>query len=162
MSANERVRDVLAHVAKTKQLLAKNREFYDRFRETDFQKLGPGTPSAMILSQIFTDCYTIMETLFLRISQLFENSLSKSEWHKELLEKMRLDIPETRKAVISDATYEVCNELLRFRHFRRYYFELEYDWDRIEMAEKKYCQVHEFLPPDLDNFCRFLSELLSA
>jgi hypothetical protein len=162
MGANENIRDIQAHLHKTKQLLTKNREFYDRFRESDFSKLGPGTAAAMVFSQVFTDCYTIIETLFFRISQHFENSLSKSEWHKELLEKMRLEIPGVRKAAISDTTYEVCLELLRFRHFRRYYFELDYDWDRIELAEKKYLQVQELLPRDLDVFESFLREMLDA
>jgi hypothetical protein len=162
MSAVNKVSELQAYLLKTKQQLAKNAGFFELFYETDFKKLGPGTASAMILSQIFTDCYTIMETLFLRVSQFFENSLSASEWHKELLEKMRLEVPGIRKAVITDKTFEVCAELLRFRHFRRYYFELEYDWDRIEMVEKKYRQIQTLLPIDLDTFYAFLQEIKEA
>lgn len=35
-------------------------------------------------------------------------------------------------SVISSGTYGRLDELMRFRHFKRYYFQLEYDWDRLE------------------------------
>jgi len=159
MTAARKVSELQAHLLKTKQLLEKNHEYYRLFSETDFKKLGPGTASAMVLSQVFTDSYTIMETFFFRVAQFFESSLSATEWHKELLEHMRLEVPGVRVAVISDKTFEVCAELLRFRHFRRYFFELEYDWDRIEMVKKKYLQVQLLLFADLDQFFAFLEKI---
>ncbi|MEE9307634.1 MAG: hypothetical protein V3V57_08965 [Spirochaetia bacterium] len=32
-------------------------------------------------------------------------------------------------------------ELLRFRHFKRYYFEFDYDWDRLELVRTKFLSV---------------------
>ncbi|GAK57920.1 hypothetical protein U27_04892 [Candidatus Vecturithrix granuli] len=94
---------------------------------TDFPKLGQSTAAAMVYSQIFGDFYTSIETLFVRIAQTFENSIQSETWHKSLLHKMTLDIEGVRIAVISDATYNVLSEILRFRHFKRYYFDFDCD-----------------------------------
>ena len=31
------------------------------------------------------------------------------------------------------STFSKLNELLRFRHFKRYYFEMDFDWRKIEL-----------------------------
>jgi hypothetical protein len=160
MKSQRAVPDLIAEIEKTIKILKANYHFYKEFKTGDLSVLGRRTSAAMILSQIFTDFYTSVETVFLRISQFFENSLQKDEWHKQLLHKMTLDIKGVRKAVISDDTFSVMDEILRFRHFRRYYFEMEYDWDRIDMVEKKYIQAHELLYKDLGEFTRFLRKLI--
>ena len=72
---------------------------------------------------------------------------------------MTLEISDTRVAVISDATYKNLRELLKFRHFKRYYLEIDYDWDKLEFLEKKYINVKSLLERDLDNFIDFLNSL---
>lgn len=82
----------------------------------------------MVVAEFMVDYYTCLETCFFRISQLFENHLSPDRWHADLLEKMTLSMPDIRVAVIPEPVAADLNELMKFRHFRRYYFELEYDW----------------------------------
>jgi hypothetical protein len=82
--------------------------------------------------------------------------LHKDKWHSDLLHKMTLEIQGIRKAVISDETYIILVELMKFRHFRRYYFEFDYDWDKLEFLEKKYNQVKVLVKKDLNNFESFL------
>ncbi len=43
-------------------------------------------------------------------------------WHRPLLEKMALEIEDVRPKVIGDAAYHGLLELLKYRHFARYYF----------------------------------------
>ena len=133
--------------------------FYRQFCLNDRKLLGKKTPSAIIIAEIFTDFYTCAETIFLRISRFFENDLSNRTWHKDLLDKMILEIQGVRQAVLGDETYKILIEFLKFRHFRRYYFEFEYDWDRIDYLEKKYKQVMPLLKRDLDAFCKFLDKI---
>jgi hypothetical protein len=33
--------------------------------------------------------------------------------------------------VLSDETHRLLTELMRFRHFKRYYLELDYDWEKL-------------------------------
>ena len=49
---------------------------------------------------------------------------------------------------------------MKFRHFRRYYFELEYDWDKLDYLQKVFNRVTESLPSDLESFRSFLRKLI--
>jgi hypothetical protein len=123
---------------------------------------NPGTDEAMVVVQSLTNYYTCIETLFLRISQFFENGLEDDRWHQSLLDKMILEIPETRPAVISEETYRVLLEILKFRHFSRYYFELSYDWDKLRYLLKKFNEVKSRLTREINVFDGFLLDVLNA
>ena len=43
-----------------------------------------------------------------------------------------LEIVPIRPRVISQPVKEDLAELMRFRHFRRYYFGTAYDWERLD------------------------------
>ena len=49
--------------------------------------------------------------------------------------------------------------MLKFRHFKRYYFELEYDWDRLDYLVAKLSQAHPLVMHDLERFARFMGAL---
>lgn len=59
----------------------------------------------------------------------------------------------------SKNTFEILDELLRFRHFRRYYFNFSYDWDKINLLSKKYNDLHPILLEDIQTFIEFLNQL---
>ena len=158
---NSEIPILIAQANNTISILEQNRLFYTEFINGDFNKLGKTTASAMVLSQVFIDYYTCIETFLFRASQVFENSLEQEKWHKSLLDKMNLGIPNIRPAVISQKSYELLDEFLRFRHFRRYYFNLSYDWDIIQLLIKKYDELHPLLLSDLRQFNDFLHTLLS-
>ena len=96
----------------------------------------------------------------MRISQFFENHLSQDRWHADLLEKMTLRIEGTRDAVISDTTAAALSELMKFRHFRRYYFEMVYDWDKLDYLQKVFTRGRNAVPGELTTFQTFLQGLL--
>lgn len=146
-------------IAKTRQALDRIDANYRKFLETDFVSLGKTTTSAIVVTEMLVNYYTCLETLFLRISQHFENRLQTDKWHSDLLHKMTLAVQGERVAVLSDETYSNLAELLRFRHFKRYYFDFEYDWDKIEYLQKKYAQAKSLVAQDLDRFVKFLQEL---
>ncbi len=97
--------------------------------------------------------------MFLRISQFFENNLRPQKWHQELLRKMTLRIAGTREAVLSDKAYSILVELLRFGHFKRYYFEIEYDWDRLDFLMKKLDQLTPIIRQNIAAFTGFLEKI---
>jgi hypothetical protein len=72
---------------------------------------------------------------------------------------MRIKIDGVRAPAASEACYPALLELLKFRHFRRYYFEPEYDWDRIDFLLKKLDQAHPVALADLGRFVEFLVAL---
>lgn len=159
MKENELIPELISEIQKTLLLLSKIDAFYQDFKRNDLLTLGESRSSAIILAEIVVDFYTCVETLFLRISRFFENSLEQKKWHMDLLHKMTLEIEGIRVAVISDKTRGILLEFLKFRHFKRYYFEFDLDWDKLKYLEKKYNSVKPLLDEDLINFKDFLNRL---
>ncbi len=125
----------------------------------EIAQLGRTPISALIVAGLLENYYTCLETIYLRISQSFENNLESARWHNDLLQKMTLDIEGVRTAAVSDEAFPPLFELLKFRHFKRYYFELEHDWDRLDYLVTKLRQVHPLVTRDLERFVRFACAL---
>lgn len=143
------------HTEKLESIFMSLRRVY----EDELKKIGKTERSALMVAGLLENYYTCLETIFLRISQFFDNNLKSERWHSDLLEKMTVTIEGVRSAAVSSENYTRLLELLKFRHFRRYYFELEYDWDRLEFLKKKLEQAHPVVMADLHNFDSFLIEL---
>lgn len=108
--------------------------------------------SVLIPVQILESGYTAVETLFMRIPQAFKNNLSADRWHEDLLEKMAVEIVETRPRVITEETHKKLSELMRFRHFKRYYFEMDFDWRKIDFLMQLFHESIPLLTADLRAF----------
>ncbi len=159
MNESNQVNILIGRLDRCNKILLKQETEYAQFLRDDFPLLGKKNTTAMILAEFITDYYTCLETLFLRISQFFENNLSADRWHTDLLEKMTLNISGVRESVISDDVYALLVELMKFRHFRRYYFEMEYDWDKLDYLKKKFETLHKEICVDLEHFRCFLEKL---
>lgn len=155
------VRELQAEITKTLGLVARQRSFYDEFMAGDFQKLGRGKVAAIVVAEVLTDYYTCVETLFWRIAQFFENNLPADRWHAEVLRKMTLSIPGVRERAVSDEAYVRLTELRKFRHFRRYYFEFDYDWGKLDYLRSQYEELGVLLARDVAGFDGFLERLLA-
>jgi hypothetical protein len=55
---------------------------------------------------------------------------------------------------------ELYHELLRFRHFKRYYFSLAFDWERLEEIIKRARRVHPKLLTNMKAFKTYIEGLL--
>ena len=154
-------RVLLDEIAKTKKILVEIDKFFKDVHENDLATLGRTRSTALIIAQILENYYTCVETMFFRISQFFENSLCTERWHADLLDKMALSINGIRPAVIRDETYSHLRELMRFRHFKRYYFELDYDWSKLDYLTTQYEHAKKQLEADMSEFSRFLGDLLN-
>ena len=72
--------------------------------------------------------YNALENSFRQISLSFENhEHDQKGWHRELLNKMFLDIRSLRPAVLPEQVRSVLGELLGFRHVFRHAYELKLD-----------------------------------
>lgn len=150
---------LIGQFKETKEALESLGRAYGRWVHDDLAELGRRPATASLLSDILEHYYTALETLFLRVSRFFENRLSRDKWHQDLLDKMLLEVPGVRPRVVSRATYEILRELIRFRHFRRYYYEQDYDWDRLDFLRKKLEELFPLLEADLARFTSFLTVL---
>lgn len=157
----DRIRELQAEVQKTLDLMARQQGFYSQFMAGEYVQLGRGRVAAIVVAEVLTDYYTCAETLFWRISQFFENNLPADRWHAEVLRKMTLSIPGVRERAVSDEAYLRLTELRKFRHFRRYYFGLDYEWDKLDFLLGQYEQLTVLLARDLAGFSGFLERLLA-
>lgn len=156
---SDRIAVLQSEFAKTRKVLDKIHRFYCETRQNINGEKDRTVANAIVLAEIFTNYYTCLETLFLRVSQFFENDLEKEKWHKDLLNKMTLEVAGVRKQLLRDELHSILLEFLQFRHFRRYYFEFEYDWEKLLFLESKYNRARDLLEEDLASFLSFLGEL---
>jgi len=159
MNAASRVLILKSEINKGRSVLKKIVDFYITYISKQHDPAAKRMDQAIVISDLICSYYTCLETIFLRISQFFENALTATKWHQELLQKLTLQIDGIRDAAISDETYNILVELLKFRHFKRYYFELEYDWDKLGFIQKKFTQANEKVDEDLNAFLIFLENL---
>ena len=157
---NVKINELIGEIDKCRDHLERLKELY-RQAVKDISDQDRTLEKAVFLSEIFVNYYTCLETMFFRISQFFENSLSREHWHSELLGKMCLRIPDAREPVISDETFNLLDEFRKFRHFKRYYYSLDYDWDRLDYLGKQFMKVCVSCPSDIDRFRKFLNRLQS-
>jgi len=158
MAPADRILALAAELDAALPVLDRINRFYDRFQR---QQTAPrhSTEDAIIVSDVFVSFYTCLETSFLRISQFFENALDSRRWHEQLLRAMTLTIPSVRERVISDRSHAALSELRRFRHFKRYYFAFDYDWERLELVRSKYLACRAPVRAELAAYSMYLQRL---
>ena len=76
--------------------------------------------------------YNALENSFEQISRTFENHVvDVPRWHRELLDKMFLEIPGVRPAVLTDALRPLLHDLRGFRHVFRHGYDFSLDSARL-------------------------------
>ena len=61
----------------------------------------------MTLGYTIHNIYGIFENYCVRVAKFFENDLGEASWHRELIQRMRLDIEGVRPAL---ATFRGCHD----------------------------------------------------
>lgn len=159
MSGMDRIRLLQGEIARTLRAMDDAEGYYGRFR-ADFPSLPTERNyDLVILADILTDYYTCVETALVRIAKSFENELEERRWHASLLERMNVEVPRVRPRCLSAGTYGHLHELMRFRHFRRYYFDRKYDRERMGLLEKSFLLSIPLVKADLNRFLEFLDRL---
>lgn len=118
--------------------------------ESNVSHLNLQNPSAAEVDSLgysLHNIYNAVENCFAQISLSFENHVrDRTRWHRELLEKMFLDITPLRPAVLPEQLRSLLGDLLGFRHLFRNAYEIKLDraktmalWNRwaVENASLK-------------------------
>jgi len=80
--------------------------------------------------------YSLLENYALRIAKTFENEIDASRWHRDLINRMTLEIATVRPAVWSRELARHVDELRRFRHAFRHVYDTSLDPDKLMLAQK--------------------------
>lgn len=104
------------------------------------ERLGAGSTDDLdyaALGYTMHNIYGVIENACLRVSKFFENGLSADGWHKDLLNRMLLDIPGTRPAFFTRSEFLVLDDLRAFRHVFRNLYGRPLDRERLMSLQKK-------------------------
>lgn len=91
-------------------LMERMNELDDDLREYICQKEIQGESRILIIAMAYalSGIYSCLEDQFIRIARVFENRVENpASWHKELLERMRIEVIGIRPAVISRRSFAV-------------------------------------------------------
>ena len=118
--------------------------------------------ATMAIAYLLHNLYTAIENYMVRIAKQFENTLEDSSWHRELIERMKIEIPGLRPAVISSELEEPLDELRRFRHLFRNVYKSELKPSRVNEVSDIAAAIEENLAERHKRFVSWLDELIAA
>lgn len=97
--------------------------------------------------------YSALENSFEQISRSCENHVTDpAQWHKELLDKMFLEIPGVRPAVLDERTRRLLSDLRGFRHVFRHSYDFDIDPNRLKPLLSRWAAGNRDVIDSLENF----------
>lgn len=101
--------------------------------------------------------YNALENSFTQISLSFENHVRDRErWHRELLDKMFLDLAPLRPAVLMNASRPLMGDLLGFRHIFRHAYEFVLEEEKVLALWRRWLAEGTAVKGALTNFSGLL------
>ena len=126
------------------------------------ERIGSGATDDLdyaALGYTIHNVYGVIENACLRISKFFENGLSSEGWHKDLLNRMLLDIPGTRPAFFTRNEFLVLDDLRGFRHVFRNLYGRPLDRERLMSLQKKTAAAIPLFKDSVRRYALFLERL---
>jgi hypothetical protein len=104
--------------------------------------------------------YSGLERIFERIATAIDGSIpSGTNWHRELLNQMAIEVPGVRPAVISSDLKEKLEEYLGFRHVVRNVYTYRLNPEKIEGLVLRLNTMLAKVETDLMGFAKFLQSI---
>lgn len=97
--------------------------------------------------------YGAIENLLELLASHFENHISDTaRWHTALLQRMSIEIPGVRPAVISSESHQLLNGLRGFRHFFRHAYGADIEYVQLKINLDKAQMLRPLLDTDIARF----------
>ncbi len=101
--------------------------------------------------------YCAFENLFKITANYFENNIdSKKAYHRELLKRMKIEIPGVRPHLLSEKSFKLLDELRGFRHYFRHAYEYELDTIKLKNLVRVVAELQESYLHDIEDFLKNL------
>ncbi len=112
------------------------------------------------LAYLLHNFYCALEDVFQEIARTFENRIEDpSKYHRELLNRMQLDVPGIRPKLLSRESRLVLDELRGFRHVFRHAYDYELDPAKVKGLKHKLIIRWKCIEKDVDIFTGFLQNV---
>jgi len=110
---------------------------------------------------ILHNLYCAYENIFKNIAVTFENQIEDlSKYHLELLKRMTLEIYKIRPRFLSDQSFNILDEIRKFRHLFRHAYDYELDREKILSLINLTIKNSKHLNKDKDVFVDFLIDYI--
>lgn len=113
----------------------------------------PGFRDLAPVAYALHNIYNAIENTFEQISRTFENHITDAaQWHRELLNKMFLEIPHVRPAVLPESLRSNLSDLRGFRHVFRHGYDFDLDVEKLSRLLRDWRSARPGLKEALTNF----------
>ena len=103
--------------------------------------------------------YSAIEDLLKLVAKEFENHIvDMSRWHRELIDRMTLEIAGVRPALLREETAVYLHKLRSFRHFFRHAYTVALDHDEVLRNLQTAEAVRPLLRRDVQTFLQQFEE----
>ena len=103
--------------------------------------------------------YNAFESYFLRVSKFFENDLSAATWHRDLVDRMSLEIEGVRPRLLDRSLARDIHELRAFRHVFRNIYGNRLDPERTRIVQARVPESVEAFRAAHAEFTRAMRDL---
>lgn len=106
-----------------------------------FDNLNKVPQKAFVIAAAYalSGIYSCYEDIFKHIARVFENRIDNlSSWHSGLLNRMLIEVPDIRPAVLSVDVAAVLDEMRSFRHVFRNSYVFVIDSERVVALSKRW------------------------
>jgi len=110
-------------------------------------------PTLAVVAVALHHFYSAAESVFERVARAFEGVPERGDrWHRDLLERMAMDLDGIRPGVLRRDTVIALLPVLGFRHFFRHAYAVAFDPARLEGVARDALSARTQLVLDLDRF----------
>ena len=149
------------------------RALLDRVQELDGKLQGytaqspqpEALPETVLItvSYLLSGIYSCFEDQFRKIATVFENRVENpASWHRELLERMQIEVEGVRPRVLGRPAFRLLNELRGFRHVFRSSYSFELDEERVRLVLRRWEKGKTTVLKDIQSFIDKLSALAAG
>ncbi|MBC7321218.1 hypothetical protein H5T89_11315 [bacterium] len=130
-------------------------------KHMEFSFREPDRFSLRALGSLIHDFYTNIEDIFELISVDINGAkiLDTFDWHKRLLTRMAIPIPDVRPPLISEELKIQLEEYLKFRHGFRNVYGYLLEWKRMKPLLDNLESAYKSFRKEIEDFKKFLLEV---
>lgn len=115
------------------------------------------------LAYYLHNLYSAAEDLFEEVASTFENRLRDTgAYHRELLQRMSIDVPTVRPRLLSQRSLALLDELRAFRHVFRHSYSYSLDPEKVARLKEKTLTEWGTVEEDIARFEEFLKAQLQS
>ncbi len=139
-------------------------ELYGKWQmvNSKLEKITPDEFDWASVGYTLHNLYNIIENYFFRIAKMFENNLDPHRWHKDLINRMTLDIEGIRPAFMKKEESIIFNDLRAFRHVFRNIYQSSLDIDKLNLVNNKVPEIERLFTRNHEKYLLKLREILRS